>query len=71
MGDSDMCRYVLLPRHPAKENTPLRQHVIQFRENVFHHLYGTGANDVKESMKGKKECLVALHHFHPGLRKFL
>ena len=62
---------LLAPQASFQNNTPLRQHVIQFQENVFHHLYGTGANDVKESMKEKKECLVALHHFHPGLRQFL
>ena len=70
MGDSSMCCYLRLPGHPKKEDTNTGQHVIQYRENVFHHLYGNDSEDVKAGRKDKR-TFVAYHHFHPLVREVL
>ena len=64
LNDKEACQYLFLPGHLKKEGTPTGRHVIQFRDNVFNHLFGYGANDVKEDLK-IKECYVAYHHFPP------
>ena len=70
MGNSDMYLYIRLPGYPKKVDTPTAKHVIQFRDNVCHHLYGYGeSTDLK---KGKSIVdYVALHHFHPLMRPYL
>ena len=70
MGNSDMCLYLRLPGYPKATETPSAQHIIQFRDNVCHHLYGYGeSTDLK---KGKSVVdYVALHHFHPLMRPYL
>ena len=66
-----MCRYIRLPGYPAKEDTSTGKHVIGYRANVFHHLYGHGTNDIKESQMKKKVTWVAIHHFDSRIRSFL
>lgn len=70
IGDKEMCTYLRLPGHPQKSDTPNGKHIVQFRENVFHHLFGQGSNDIKDGMKSKV-TLVAYHHFDKRMHPYL
>ena len=69
----DFFPYFLLPRLPKENNTDTRKHTTSFRNNVFHHIFGSaGREAIKEyNVHTTGNQFVAPIHFKPGIRRYI
>jgi hypothetical protein len=70
IDEKSMFPYLCLPAYPKKTDSPTAKHIMQFRENVCHHLYGYGESTALKTGMNRLDR-VALHHFPPAFRPYI